>query len=80
MTDSKVMLLHYLNKILLTGILLVLGYMLGENTKPQPSKSMPDCGSFSNSLILDYNVSRFLFTNSLKSLPFSRFFESKARS
>ncbi len=37
--------------------------------------------SFLNSLILDYqSFSMFLFTNSLKSLPFSKFFESKARS
>ena len=35
---------------------------------------------FANSPILDYSFSRFLFTNSLKSLPFSKFFESNARS
>ena len=36
---------------------------------------------FSNSQILDnQSFSRFLLTNSLKSLPFSKFFESKARS
>lgn len=33
---------------------------------------------FFNSQILDYNFSRFLLTNSLKSLPFSKFLESKA--
>ena len=33
---------------------------------------------FFNSLILDYSFSRFLLTNSLKSLPFSKFLESKA--
>ena len=36
---------------------------------------------FSNSQILDnHNFSIFLFTNSLKSLPFSKFLESRARS
>ena len=50
-----------------------------KKAKPQPSRIMLDCG-FSYSLILDYNFSIFLFTNSLKSLPFSRFFESSARS
>ena len=34
---------------------------------------------FANSPILDYNLSRFLLTNSLKSLPFSKFFEIKAK-
>ena len=35
---------------------------------------------FSDSQILDYSFSIFLLTNSLKSLPFSKFFESSARS
>jgi hypothetical protein len=32
---------------------------------------------FANSPILDYNFSRFLLTNSLKSLPVSKFLEIK---
>ena len=60
-----------------------------EKLKPQPSKSLPNCDFYyslinyvesSISQILDYSFSRFLFTNSLKSLPFSKFFESNARS
>ena len=34
---------------------------------------------FFNSQILDYNFSRFLFTNSLKSLPFDKLFEIEAK-
>ena len=34
----------------------------------------------SHKSLSNYNFSRFLFTNSLKSLPLSKFFESKARS
>ena len=34
----------------------------------------------SHKSLSNYNFSIFLFTNSLKSLPFSKFFESKARS
>ena len=40
---------------------------------------LPNCG-FSYSRFFDYSFSRFLLTNSLKSLPFSKFFESCARS
>ena len=49
-----------------------------------PRNAIGRCGDFSfsnTSQILDnYSFSIFLFTNSLKSLPFSKFLESKARS